>query len=420
MHRLLESLLPSRLGSDFRWLIGSSWSTNLGDGIAFAAGPLLIAAETDNAGLVGLGWMLSRLPWLLFGLYAGVIADRLDRRRIMIIANTLRAAVLTVFSAAIASGAVGVPAILITLFALGVAEVFADNTASTLVPMVVDTADLTTANARLTLGFVTLNQLAGPPIGAALFALGMWLPFGTQAVIMMCGATLISRAVGVSGRTAGNRSPTSLRDAVVDGVRWLWSHPRVRTLAVLIFSFNITFGAAFSVLVILASDRLGLDEVGYGLLLGSSAVGGIVGASAYGWTERRIGVVSIMRLGLIIETVTHLVLAITTSAPIAFGILVFFGAHAAMWGTLSTSIRQAAVPLDYQGRVSSVYQLGLQGGLVIGAAVGAAIAGTLGVTSVYWFGFVGSAFIVAAVWRRIANIAVLSADEVAAGDEQSG
>ena len=137
----------------------------------------------------------------------------------------------------------------------------------------------------------------------------------------------------------------------------------------------------------------------------------MIGAAAYGGTERKIGVVAIMRLGLIIETTTHLVLATTTSAPVAFGILLLFGAHAAMWGTLSTSIRQAAVPVDYQGRVSSVYQLGLQGGLVIGAGIGAALAGIVGVTSVYWFGFIGSALILALVWRRIANIAVLGEEE---------
>ena len=82
-----------------------------------------------------------------------------------------------------------------------------------------------------------------------------------------------------------------------------------------------------------------------------------------------------------------------------------------MWATLSTSIRQAAVPLDYQGRVSSVYQLGLQGGLVIGAAIGAAIAGALGVAAVYWFGFIGSGLILAVIWGRIANIAVLATGE---------
>ncbi len=411
MRRLLDSMLPTRLGRDFRWLVASSWTTNLGDGLALAAGPLIIAAETgNNAGLVGLAWMLTRLPWLLFGLYAGVVADRLDRRLIMIAANVFRTGVLVVFAATIASDAVEVPTILIALFVLGVAEVFADNTASTLVPMVVATSDLTTANARLTLGFVTLNQLAGPPIGAALFAAGMWLPFGAQAVIMAAGAVLISRVVGVRGRPDETGATGSVWPAITDGVRWLWGHTRVRTLAVLIFAFNITFGAAFSVLVVLAADRLGLDEVGYGLLIGSSAVGGVIGAAAYGWTERRIGVVAIMRLGLLVETATHLVLATTTAAPVAFGILILFGAHAAMWGTLSTSIRQAAVPLDYQGRVSSVYQLGLQGGLVIGAGIGAVLAALFGVTSVYWFGFVGSALILAAIWRRIANIAVV-ADE---------
>ncbi len=414
--QLLESVLPSRLGRDFRWLVASSWTTNLGDGISLAAGPLLIAAETANAGLVGLAWMLSRLPWLLFGLYAGAIADRLDRRRIMMVANGLRAAVVAVFAGAIASDVVGVPAILAALFLLGVAEVFADNTASTLVPMVVATQDLTTSNARLTLGFVTLNQLVGPPLGAALFAVGLWLPFATQAVVMACGAVLISRVVGGRGRPKSADSSTSLRGAIGEGVRWLWSHPRVRTLTILIFLFNITFGAAFSILVILSSERLGLDELGYGFLVGSAAVGGIIGATAYGWIEGRIGVVLIMRLGLIIETATHLVLATTTTPAVAFGILVLFGAHSAMWGTLSTSIRQAAVPLDFQGRVSSVYQLALQGGLVIGAGVGALVAAGLGVTAVYWFGFIGSALILAIIWTRISKIAILAPEEPPAGE----
>jgi predicted MFS family arabinose efflux permease len=412
MQRLVESVLPVRLGRDFRWLVASSWTTNLGDGITLAAGPLLIAAETANAGLVGLAWMLSRLPWLLFGLYAGVVADRMDRRAILIVANVFRAGVLAVFAASIASDLIGVWAIMVALFVLGVAEVFADNTASTLAPMVVKTTDLTTANARLILGFVTLNQLAGPPIGAALFALGMWLPFTTQAVIMALGAVLIARVVGARGRPESNASSGPLRMAIADGVRWLWHHPRVRTLAILIFAFNITFGAAFSVLVVLSSERLGLDEFGYGLLIGSSAVGGVIGAIAYGWTERRIGVVSIMRVGLIIETATHLVLATTTTALVAFGILILFGGHAAMWGTLSTSIRQAAVPLEYQGRVSSVYQLALQAGLVIGAGIGAVVAGAIGVTAVYWFGFIGSAVILTVVWRRIANIAVITTEAI--------
>ena len=412
---LFASVFPPRMGRDFRWLVASSWTTNLGDGIVLAAGPLLIAAETPNAGLVGLAWMLSRLPWLLFGLYAGVVADRLDRRSIMMVANGLRAGVLAVFAAAIAADAVGVAAILAALFVLGVAEVFADNTASTLVPMVVAVEDLTTANARVTLGFVTLNQLVGPPIGAALFTLGLWLPFAAQAATMALGVVLVSRVFGAKGRPISSDSAGSITEAIGEGMKWLWGHPRIRMLTILIFLFNITFGAAFSVLVILASERLGLDELGYGLLVGSAAVGGVIGATAFGWTERRIGVVSIMRMGLIIETTTHLVLATTTQQVVAFAILILFGTHAAMWGTLSTSIRQAAVPLDYQGRVSSVYQLALQGGLVIGAGAGALIAGTVSVTAVYWFGFIGSGLILAVIWPQIGQIAVIAAEGSATG-----
>jgi len=78
---LVESLLPTRLGSHFRWLVASSWTTNLGDGIAMAAGPLLVASLTDDAFLVSLAALLQWAPPLLFGLYAGVLSDRLDRRR---------------------------------------------------------------------------------------------------------------------------------------------------------------------------------------------------------------------------------------------------------------------------------------------------------------------------------------------------
>ena len=96
--------------------------------------------------------------------------------------------------------------------------------------------------------------------------------------------------------------------------------------------------------------------------------------------------------------------------------MVLFGVHAAMWGTLMTSIRQAAVPIEYQGRVSSVYHLVSQGGLVIGAGIGALIAGVFGVVAVYWFAFVGSALILVLNWKRFGNLAVLAPEEQATGE----
>jgi predicted MFS family arabinose efflux permease len=188
-------------------------------------------------------------------------------------------------------------------------------------------------------------------------------------------------------------------------VRWLWGHPPIRTLAVTIVAFNVTFGAAWSVLVLYASERLGLGGVGFALLTTVSAVGGVIGAWSYGWIEQRVSLADIMRIGLIIETLTHLALALTRTPAVAMVVFFVFGIHTAVWGTTSTSIRQRAVPADFQGRVGSVYMMCMHGGIVLGAGVGGVIAHVWGVTGPFWFAFVGSALILSLIWTQLANIA---------------
>jgi MFS family permease len=414
--RVVEAIVPARLGRDFRWLLSSSWVTNLGDGLEIAAGPLLMASLTRNPQLVAMALLFQRLPFLLFGLYAGAIADRLDRRRIVVLVDLARAVVLAGLAVTIVTGRVDVVIVLATVFLLGVAETFADTTTSTLLPMMVEKRDLGIANSRLMAGFITTNQLVGPPIGAALFAAGMASPFVAQAVLVAVGAVLVSRIARTPPLAAGGHTHV-VRD-VVEGMRWLWRNPPVRTLAITITAFNVTWGAAWSMLVLLAIERLRLGDVGYGLLLTVIAVGGLLGTVAYGWLERHFSLANIMRVGLIIETSTHLVLATTTTAWVAMATLFVFGVHEFVWGTTATSIRQRAVPTEFQGRVGSVYMVGVFGGLVVGAALGGVIAQRWGVTAPYWYAFVGSAVILAVIWRELGNIA--HAGEPATGSPVPG
>ena len=409
----MEVLVPARLGTGFRWLLASSWLTNLGDGIALAAGPLLVASLTRDPLLVSLAATVQWLPPLLFGLVAGVLTDRLDRRLIVVAVDLTRAAVLTVLAVAVATDAVTIGAVLAALFALGTAEVFADNSSQTLLPTLVARDDLAVANSRLQSGFITVNQLAGPPLGAALFTVGAAWAFGAQAVVVALGAVLITRiALPADGRDAGRR--THLRRDVAEGFRWVLHHAAVRTLVLTIFTFNITFGAAWSVLVLYASDRLGLGEVGFGLLTTVSAVGGLAGTAGYGWITRRVGLGDLMRIGLVVETLTHLALALTTSPWVALPVFFVFGAHAFIWGTTSVTVRQRAVPLPLQGRVGSVNLVGVFGGLVVGSAIGGVLAQHLGVTAPFWFAFAGSALFVVLIWRQLRHIA--HADEQPAPD----
>src|SRR6185312_15152532 len=102
---------------------------------------------------------------------------------------------------------------------------------------------------------------------------------------------------------------THVRRGIVAGLRWLMGPAPVRTLALVILAFNITWGAAWSVLVLYSLDRLHMGEVGFGLLTTAAAAGGLASTSAYGWLERRIPLATLMRGCLLLEVLTHLALA---------------------------------------------------------------------------------------------------------------
>ncbi|WP_433202826.1 MFS transporter [Dactylosporangium sp. CS-047395] len=404
MNRLVEVAVPERLGRGYRWLLASSWTSNLGDGIALAAGPLLVASLTDNAFLVSLAALLRWAPPLVFGLYAGVLSDRLDRRRIVMAADGLRAVVLVALVALLVTGHLPVAGALVAIGLLTVGEVFADNAAATIAPMLVQRDDLVLANARLQAGYITLNNLVGPPLGALLFAAGHVWPFAAESLLVAAGVVLVSRMALPAVPAASDR-PAGVRHAVVEGLRWTAGHAAVRTLSLTILIFNFTFGAAWSVLVLYAQQRLGLGPTGFGLFTMLGAVGGLAGTGMYGWLTRHVSLGNIMRAGLIIETLTHLSLALTTSAWLAGGIMFVFGAHAFIWGTTSLTVRQRAVPTHLQGRVGSVNTISTFGGLVVGSLIGGVLATQIGVTAPFWFAFGGSAVFVVLLWRSLTRIA---------------
>ena len=405
--RLVDAALPPRLGPNFRRLLASTLVNNAGDGVVVAAGPLLVASQTRDPFLVSLALLFDYLPGLLFSVIAGGVADRVERRRLVVAANLLRSVVLLALVFTIFSGMVSIVLILGAIFLLGTAETFADSASSTILPTIVRREDLGIANSRMQGAFVLLNQLVGPPIGAFLFAIGMAVPFGVNAIAFVLGALLVSRVV-ISSEVLVRRpvgDGTGFWSDLADGIRWLAGHPAMRTLALTIFAFNVTFAAAWSVLVLYARDQLHMDAVGFGLLTTSSAIGGILGIAAYGALERRFALGNIMRVGLVIETFTHLALALTTSPVVALGVMFVFGAHAFIWGTTATTVRQRAVPNELMGRVGGVYRVAHLGGLVIGTPIGGALASTFGITAPFWFGFVGSAILVVLLWRQFGHIA---------------
>lgn len=404
MVALGEMVAPGRMGRGFRWLLASSWTSNIGDGIALAAGPLLVASLTDSPFLVASAALLQYLPWLLFGLHAGAIADRFDRRRLVMIANALRAVVVATLCVFIVTGAVSIAVVLVTMFVYGIAEVFADSASSTLLPMLVDHDDLGIGNARMQGGYLVGNQFAGPPIGAFLFAAGAAWPFAAQVVCVSLAILLISRIVlpPLPPREGGH--PPVRRD-IAEGLRWTWRSPPMRTLAIVILVFNITWAAPWGVLVLYATEHLHMGAVGYGMLTTASAAGGLLSTMAFGWLERHISFATLMRVCLSLEVVMHLAFALTTEGWLALVIMGGFGAYAFVWGTISTTVRQRVVPNEMQGRVSALHMVCVFGGMVVGQALGGLIAQLWGLTAPWWFAFGGAGITLLLVWRQLGHIA---------------
>ncbi|MBA2337541.1 MAG: MFS transporter, partial [Acidimicrobiia bacterium] len=187
-----------RLGRQYAKLWTASVISNLGDGIGFVAYPWLASAITRDPLLIALIAVAQRLPWLVFTLPAGVITDRVDRRRLIVVMDIVRAALtlLVAFfvlaepdlpspdqvTAGVVSGdTVLYVVLLLATLLLGFAEVLRDNAAQTILPAIVEPDALETANGRMWGAEMVANAFAGPPLGSLLIGAMFALPFFVDA-----------------------------------------------------------------------------------------------------------------------------------------------------------------------------------------------------------------------------------------------
>jgi MFS family permease len=404
MRSLRSFVLPAELGQDFRKIWPASAISNLGDGAMLAAGPLLVASVTDDPLAVGTATFIQQLPWLLFTLITGALVDRLDRRNVIVAADIFRCVVTGALGFAVLAGLAPLWVIYLALFLLGCAETFVDNGSGALLVSAVPREHLGKANARLSLTGTIGNQLGGPPIGALLFAIGAGIPLLLNSLTFAIAAALVAR---VSIRPRLDESPrTPLWSAVREGVQWLWNHPGVRTLAWTILVMNITFCAAFATWVLYARERLGLSDAQYGWLISAGAVGAVCGMPVYRVLEPRVGSLTLLRAGLLLETAVHLVLAVTRNPWVAGVTMAVFGVHAVVWGIVSTTARQLATPDALMGRANSVYALASVGGAALGALLGGVLAQQFGLVAPFVVAFAGMVVTTAAAWRPLRYVTV--------------
>ncbi len=382
----------ARLGANYWRLWTASVISNFGDGLATVAYPWLASAITRDPVHIALIGVATRLPWLIFSLPAGVITDRVDRRKLIATMDTLRFAItlgvatfVTVVADNLADPSVAagtapesgayLAVLYATALAFGCAEVLRDNAAQTLMPALVEKPLLEKANGRLWGAEMVMNSFVGPPLGGLLIGVAFALPFFVNASTFAISALLIFSLAGAFKATnanVSNQRPTFRAD-IAEGVKWLWSHPLLRSMAIILGAMNALTTMALATYVLFVQEILELEAASFGVLLSAGAFGGVIGSVLASRISEKIGPGASLFTTIAVSGATMLVTGLTSSAVVVWAMFVLSSFAAVLWNVITVSLRQTIIPDHLLGRVNSVYRFFAWGMMPIGGVLGGVI-----------------------------------------------
>jgi predicted MFS family arabinose efflux permease len=388
--RLARIALGERIGREFAKLWIASAISGTGDGIALTAAPLLALSLTRDPRLIAGVITALTLPYLLFSLPAGVIIDRVDRRRAMARVDAFRAVLLGGFTVLTITHVVDLPALYACFFLTGTCEAFFRNSSQTLIPQVVEREALPAANGRMMGAEIVMNEFVGPMTGGLLFSLAAAVPFGIDAVSFGVSSTLLTRLrppaelqPAKSSKPPSAPSARALLRELREGLHALWRQHVLRSLALIAGLINLVTYGILAVLVVFAREDLHLSNTGYGLLLGASAVGGVLAARLGPAAVRTLGNESALMVAIAVQVASYLVLFFTSQPLLAAAMLALASYGLVQWNVIAVFLRQTLVPQELLGRVNGVYRFIAWGTLPLGAICGGFLAGAFGVRSVF-------------------------------------
>ena len=406
--------------SPLQRFILASGMTNLADGIALVVWAWLATLLTRDPLLVTLMPITLRLPWFLFALPAGVVTDRVDRRRLILCMDVVRAcafamAAITIWLALPLAPAPDTGTADTALFAallgcallVGTAEVFRDSAAQTMLPAIVPHDKLERANGRLWSVEMVGNALLGPAVGAFLIASVVWLPFALNALCFLIAVGLMH---SLKGRFTPRRTGTrDWKKELGDGLAFLRGSALLRLLAVITGVWNLLHQMVVIALVLHVQENLGLGASGYGLVLAAGALGGVLGGIFAERIVRRLGSGASAQWMTLASALAFAALPLAPNGWAVATVLAAFEFCGLVWNTVSVSYRQRHVPDEILGRVNATYRLFAWGmmpvgllasGLVVSAAE-AVMPRSLALQIPFYVAAAGVIVLTAWAWRRL-------------------
>ncbi|MFF4654029.1 MFS transporter [Streptomyces sp. NPDC001381] len=369
----------------WRGAFGRLWSaaviSRFGDALRAAALPLLAVRLTDEPLVVASVTACAHLPWLLFGLLGGAVADRVDQRRAMWAVDTVRGLLVAGFALAVGLGHASVPLLLALAFLLTTLQTLFDNASTALLPALVPRAALGSANARLMTGQQLAGGLLAGPFVPLLLGAGAFLPFAVDAGTYLLAAALVAslrtRPPEREPRPAGG----TLRAEIAEGLRHLWRDDVLRPVCAATLLCNIGMGALIATLVLHVTRWLHAGTTGYAAAMTVYALGSLAGGFVAQHVARRTGRARALLLGgcvqvgslLLMGTVRHL-------AALLVGMLLL-GTMGMVWNVNQVTLMQQRSPGPMVGRIASAFRTASTSGAPLGALLGGAAADALGLAA---------------------------------------
>lgn len=355
--------------------------SSFGDSLRTAALPLIAVTLTDRPLLIAAVTACGYLPWILFGLLGGAVADRVDQRRAMWTVDALRALLVGAFAVAVALGHASIGLLVALAFTLTALQTLFDNAATSLLPVLVHRDALGSANARLMTGQRIAGGLVGGPVVPALLAAGAAVPFAADAGTYVVAALLVASLRIEAPKRKPSPAGSTLRREIAEGLRTLWRDRALRGLCAATALCNIGMGAQLATLVVLVTGWLGAGPVGYAAAGAAFTVGGLAGGVANGRIVKRLGAVRAVLLAGAVQIAALVVMGTVRSLAVLVAALGVFGLMGMVWNVNTTTLMQQRSPAGLLGRVASAFRTLAFAGVPLGALLGGAVATAWGLNT---------------------------------------
>ena len=365
--------------------------SHAGDAVFMIALPWLMLDITGSKSLTSLVSMSAYLPAVLFGLFAGVVVDRYNRKWIMIYSDILRALLVAVIPLSLIYGFISPLLIGTITFSLSTFSAFFYPARDSLIPHIVTAEELPAANSAISVSG-QMSHLLGPlfaGIGISIF--GLRHLFTADAISFLFSILLISLIVGPARKLTIEKHPPKWQ-GIVEGLTYVNSHKGLRILLILTFVNNIfIMGPAIIGLPVFVREVLTSDFGVLAKLEVAMAAGMIVGSFVFWKAEKNISPISILLFGIVMDGITYTLLFFADTSFIAILVLIIHGIGIPLITVSRTTIIQAVVPDEFRGRLFSMIYMAVMGTTAISVGLTGFILEFIGADSLFLLIGVGAA-----------------------------